>query len=269
MPTKRILYISTEVDPFLQLSSCAGIVTQLAQAMVAEKYEVRMIMPKFGLINERKNRIHEVQRLYGINIRVAEDNISLVVKVASIPKGKIQVYFIDNEELFQKKRIFYDEDDQFYTDNDRRVAFMCKATWSILKSLGWAPHIVHCFGWPWVFVHLYGKCVYNKTSLFKNTQFIQTYGADYFKGSFNPSMLEKVHMHKIQEQDLAPLNNQLNYSSFLSLAQKYADRTTYTFNETHTPALKNLNHLNTPCVANDDDLVANYRNIYEELLNKQ
>ncbi len=266
MIPKKILYIATEVDPFLQLSSCATIVTELAQTMVGEKYEVRIMMPKFGIINERKNRIHEVQRLYGINVRIAEENISLVVKVASIRKGKVQVYFIDNEELFQKKRIFYDENDRFYPDNDVRIAFMCKAIWSILKNLNWGPHIIHCFGWPWVFVHLYGKRVYNKMPLFKNTKFIQTYCSDYFKGNFKPSMLEKVHMAKIQDEDLAPLSSALNYPNFLSLGKKYADKTTYTFSETHTRALESLTKLNTPCVANDDNLLSNYLDMYAKLL---
>ncbi len=263
---KKILYIATEVDPFFKLSSSASIVAQLTQAMVAEKCEVRVIMPKFSVINERKHRIHEVQRLYGVNICVEEENISLIVKVASCSKSKVQIYFIDNEELFQTKKIFHDKNGTFYPNNDIRVAFICKAAWAILENLGWAPDIIHCFGWQWVFIPLYGKRVYNKMSLFKNIKFIQTYGPDYFKNPFGESMIKKVYMRLIKPQDLEPLGNEASYVNFLQMAKQYADATTYSFSESHTPILENLKEIQTTCISDDEHLIDNYRKMYDNLL---
>src|SRR5690606_5576353 len=125
MSKLRILYVASEINPFLQVSDVADYVRKLPQAMQEFGAEIRILGPRFGLINERKNRLHEVVRLSVINITVGDEAKPLVIKVASIPNAKLQVYFIDNEDYFQRKSVFFDIEDNFYDDNDERSIFFC------------------------------------------------------------------------------------------------------------------------------------------------
>jgi starch synthase len=233
--------------------------------MTKQGHEVRVIMPKFGIINERTNRIHEVQRLYGINVGVGDDNISLIVKVAPIKQGKIQVYFIDNEELFEGKRVFHDEAGKFYAQNDSRIAFMCKSAWVILKNLGWSPDIIHCVGWPWSLVPLYGKRFYNNTSLFQDIKFVYTYGPTHFTEDLGPNMAKKALIRNLTEQDLAPIYPEAKFEGFAAIANEYSDKVTYSFNETDSLALDTIKKMGATHVPVDDNICENYLNIYEEL----
>ena len=269
MQKKKILHITTELDPFLAVSSLATIAKEMVQTMGDEKWEVRVMMPKFGMISDRRNRIHEIQRLYGINIRLEEENISLIVKVAPITRWKIQVYFIDNEDLFENQRIFHDEEGVFYANNHIRVAFMCKAAWAILRNLGWAPDIIHCFGWPWALVPFYGRKYYKKMPLFKDIKFVYTHNADFLKEKLDNSFVQKAYMHKIKTLDFYPLTEEVNFENLLIFSQKYADKTTYSYREAHNPALPILEKLGAECIPPGENLAGNYKKIYAELLQEQ
>jgi starch synthase len=126
MSKLRILYISSEIDPFLEISEIASLLRKLPQEMQERGMEIRILIPRFGLINERKHRLHEVVRLSGINISIGEEEKPLIIKVASIPSAKLQVYFLDNEDYFQRKTVFTDKTGNFYDDNDERAIFFCK-----------------------------------------------------------------------------------------------------------------------------------------------
>src|SRR3954468_13862980 len=141
MSKLRILYVASEINPFLQTTQVADFVRKLPQAMQEMGMEIRILVPRFGLINERKNRLHEVVRLSGINIAVGDDEKPLVIKVASIPNAKLQVYFIDNEDYFQRKSVFVDKNNNFHQDNDERAIFFCKGVLETVKKLGWQPDI--------------------------------------------------------------------------------------------------------------------------------
>ena len=142
----RILYVTSEIDPFLKISSAAEFIRLLPQKLQEKGHEIRILMPKFGVINERRNRLHEVVRLSGINIRVGDEEKPLTIKVASIPNAKLQVYFLDNEDYFQRKSVLTDpENNTFYSDNDERAIFFCKGVIETVKKLGWQPDIIHFF----------------------------------------------------------------------------------------------------------------------------
>ncbi|RZK98561.1 MAG: glycogen synthase, partial [Hymenobacter sp.] len=147
MSKLRILYAATEIDPFLQTTKVAELLRRLPAGMQEAGAEIRIFVPRFGIINERKNRLHEVVRLSGINIAVGDDEKPLVIKVASIPTAKLQVYFIDNEDYFHRKSALVDKNDKFYADNDERAIFFCKGVLETVKKLGWSPDIVHCNDW--------------------------------------------------------------------------------------------------------------------------
>src|SRR3989338_11641437 len=145
MSNLRVLYVTSEILPFLEITRAANFVRQLPQGLQAKGVEVRILMPRFGCINERKNRLHEVVRLSGINITVGDEEKPLTIKVASIPNAKLQVYFLDNEDYFQRKSVLVDPvNNLFYKDNDERAIFFCKGVIETVKKLGWQPDIIHC-----------------------------------------------------------------------------------------------------------------------------
>ena len=168
----RILYVASEINPFLQTTEVADFVRKLPQAMQERGMEIRILVPRFGLINERKNRLHEVVRLSGINVIINDEDYPLVIKVASLPGARLQVYFLDNEDYFHRKFVFKDEKDKFFADNDERTIFFCKGVLETVKKLGWAPDIIHCQGWMTSLIPVYLKTLYKDEPVFKNSKVI-------------------------------------------------------------------------------------------------
>jgi starch synthase len=222
MSKLRILYVASEINPFLQTSEVANFVRALPQAMQEKGMEIRILVPRFGLINERKNRLHEVVRLSGINISVGEEEKPLIIKVASIPNAKLQVYFIDNEDYFQRKSVFFDKHDKFHEDNDERAIFFCKGVLETVKKLGWAPDIVHCNDWMTSLIPLYLKTTYKNEPLFKETKSVFAIYNNGFSHKFGDDLFEKIKMVDIDDQLLAPLKSK-DYEGFLKLGMEYAD----------------------------------------------
>jgi starch synthase len=167
MSKLRILYVASEINPFLQTTQVADFVRKLPQAMQERGMEIRILVPRFGIINERRNRLHEVVRLSGINITVGDEEKPLVIKVASVPNARLQVYFIDNDDYFHRKSVFVDSDNNFFPDNDERAIFFCKGALETVKKLGWQPDIVHCTDWMTALIPMYLKTTYKKDPIFK------------------------------------------------------------------------------------------------------
>jgi len=172
MAKTKILFVTHEMSPFLELSKISEITRQLPQAMQEKGYEIRILMPRFGNINERRNRLHEVIRLSGMNIVVDNNDNPLIIKVASIPSARMQVYFLDNEEYFQRKHVFCDDKGKFFDDNHERTVFFCKGALETVKKLGWSPDVVHCHGWMSALVPAYIKTAYKDDPTFKDTKVI-------------------------------------------------------------------------------------------------
>ena len=197
----KILYVTTEIDPFLKVSTAADLVRALPQRLQEKGHEIRILMPKFGVINERRNRLHEVVRLSGINIRVGEEEKPLTIKVASIPNAKLQVYFLDNEDYFKRKSVLTEPDGgKFHADNDERAIFFCKGVIETVKKLGWAPDIIHCHDWMTSFIPLYLKTHYADDPMFKNTKVIFTLYNNGFESPLDSNFMKKTNI-----EDLAPI----------------------------------------------------------------
>ncbi|MBP9550214.1 MAG: glycogen/starch synthase, partial [Chitinophagales bacterium] len=139
MDNKRILIITQELTPYLNGTEMSELVNELPQYMQNHGNELRILMPRYGTINERRHRLHEVVRLSGMNIIIKEDDYPLIIKVASLPGSRIQVYFLDNDDLFKRKYVFHDENEAFYEDNAERMVFFCKAALETVKKFQWAP----------------------------------------------------------------------------------------------------------------------------------
>ena len=223
MSKLRILYVASEITPFLKTSDVADFVRKLPQDMQERGMEIRILVPRFGLINERKNRLHEVVRLSGINISVGDEEKPLIIKVASIPTAKLQVYFIDNEDYFHRKYVFHDKEEKFYDDNDERAIFFCKGVLETVKKLGWSPDIVHCNDWMTALIPLYLKTTYKNDPMFKDTKSVFTVHNNSFEHRFNASnLVEKAKMMDIDDAMLSHLETG-DFTGFIKIGCAYAD----------------------------------------------
>lgn len=222
MQKYKILYVASEIDPFLHTTEVSKFVRKLPQAMQEKGMEIRILVPRFGIINERKNRLHEVVRLSGINISVGEEEKPLVIKVASIPNAKLQVYFIDNEDYFHRKSVFHDKEKKFFSDNDERAIFFCKGVLETVKKLGWAPDIVHCNDWITSFIPMYLKTTYKNDPVFANSKCIFSVYNNYFSHKFDTDLVDKVKMMDIEDDMLSSLNS-ADFNGFIKIGMEYAD----------------------------------------------
>ena len=229
--------------------------------------EIRIFVPRFGIINERKNRLHEVVRLSGINIAVGEEEKPLVIKVASIPNAKLQVYFIDNDDYFHRKSALVDGNNRFHEDNDERAIFFCKGVLETVKKLGWAPDIVHCNDWMTGLIPMYLKTTYKKDPIFNNAKSVFTVYNNEFSHKFDANLHQKVRMIDIEDSNLANLTS--DYSGFVKVGMEYADavmKSDEDFSEDMNAHF--TEHLKTkkvsPLDANTNFLDAHY-NLYTEL----
>lgn len=267
MSKLRVLYVASEINPFLQTSEVADFVRKLPQAMQERGMEIRILVPRFGLINERKNRLHEVVRLSGINISVGEEEKPLIIKVASIPNAKLQVYFIDNEDYFHRKYVFHDKENKFYEDNDERAIFFCKGVIETVKKLGWAPDIVHCNDWMTSLIPLYLKTTYKNDPLFKDAKSIFTIHNNSFSHKFNDDLLEKVKMMDIEDSMLANLQS-ADYQGFIKLGMEFSDSVIMAEEDNSLSELfeeiNDKKKLET--IEQNDNFSESYFNLYNELV---
>jgi len=169
MEKKRVLIVTQEMKPYLIVDEIAKIARELPQHIQENGMEIRILMPRFGDINERRNRLHEVVRLSGINITVDGEDYPLVIKVASLPGARMQVYFLDNEDLFKRKGVFHDNKGKFFKDNDERMIFFCKGVLETVKKFGWPPDIIHCIGTMTSLIPHYLKTAYKDEPVFENS----------------------------------------------------------------------------------------------------
>lgn len=266
MSKLRILYVASEINPFLKTSDVADFVRKLPQAMQEKGMEIRILVPRFGLINERKNRLHEVVRLSGINIAVGDEEKPLVIKVASIPNAKLQVYFIDNEDYFHRKYVFHDKENNFYEDNDERAIFFCKGVIETVKKLGWAPDIVHCNDWMTSLIPLYLKTTYKNDPLFKNTKTVFTVYDTPFKHKFSKDLLDKVRMMDIEDSMLQNLES-ADYQGFIKLGMEFSDAIIKAEeNSTLNGMFEEMTEQKKfEVIEKDDDFTDSYYNLYNEL----
>lgn len=172
MEKRKILIITQEMDPYLALTEVSKIANELPKHILESGSEIRVLMPKFGTINERRHRLHEVVRLSGINVIINDEDFPLVIKVASLPGARLQVYFLDNEDFFKRKLVFHDENNNFFEDNSDRMIFFCKGALETVRKFGWPPDIIHCFGWMTSLIPMYLKTTYKDDPVFANARVV-------------------------------------------------------------------------------------------------
>lgn len=217
---KRVLIVASELSPYVEITDFAHILNKLAVKSFDAGLEVRVIMPRYGSINERRHRLHEVVRLSGINVIIDKDDYPLIIKVASLPNARLQVYFMDNDDYFKRKGVYRDEQDNFYDDNAERMIFFCKSALETVKKFGWPPHVIHCHGWMTSLVPLYLKTAYKKEPVFSYSKVIYTAQPTVFTEKLNPNFVKKaIVSNEIKEKDLDAYKEGTNTALTLGAAK--------------------------------------------------
>ena len=222
MNKKRVLYVSQEINPYTGDTIMGGVANLLPQKTQENGKDIRIFLPRFGTINERRHQLHEVIRLSGMNLIIDDFDHQLIIKVASIQKLRLQVYFIDNEEYFPSKQMFHDLEGNFMSNNDERIIFYCKGVIETVRKLGWAPDIIHCQGWFASLVPMYIKKLYAEEPLFDNVQIIYSVFDNSFDGVLSNSLVDKLLFEKLTRRDISGVQKP-NIQNLHKFAIDYAD----------------------------------------------
>lgn len=198
----KILYITQEIDPYLNINGIGALIQKLPSFAQQNGMEIRILMPRFGTINERRHRLHEVVRLSGMNIIIDDDDFALIIKVASLPGSRIQVYFLDNNEFFKRKFVFEDEEGKPFEDNQDRMIFFCKGAIETVRKFGWPPDLVHCHGWMTSLIPFYLKTVYKNDPVFKNSKVVFSIYDNEYSSSFSESFFQKAAINNLKKEQL-------------------------------------------------------------------
>ncbi len=202
MDKKKVLIVTQEMQPYTALSEISEIARKLPQYIQEKGFEIRVLMPRYGTINERRHRLHEVVRLSGMNIIVDDDDFPLIIKVASLPGARMQVYFLDNEDFFKRKSVFADDKGKVFDDNEDRMIFFCKGVIETVKKFGWAPDIVHCHGWMTSLVPMYLKTAYKNEPLFQHAKLVYSLYNSGIELKFSEDFMSKASINNLEPEDL-------------------------------------------------------------------
>jgi starch synthase len=222
MDKKKVLIVTQEMQPYTALSEISEIARKLPQYVQENGMEIRVLMPRFGTINERRHRLHEVVRLSGMNIIVDDDDFPLIIKVASLPGARMQVYFLDNEDFFKRKSVFENDKGKPFDDNADRMIFFCKGVIETVKKFGWAPDIVHCHGWMTSLVPLYLKTAYDKEPIFQHSKIIYSMYEKSLGKTFSDEFIAKASINNLDPEHLENYKNG-NGMALHGVALNYSD----------------------------------------------
>jgi len=222
MKDKRILYVSSEVTPYLPETEISRMSFEIPKMIHHKGGQIRIFMPHFGIINERRHQLHEVIRLSGMNLIVNDMDMPLIIKVASIPKERMQVYFIDNDDYFKRKAIYTDEDGNLFEDNDERAIFFARGVIETVKKLNWIPDIIHIHGWMSSLIPLYLKEYYVDDPIFTDCKIVTSLYTTQFQGQLNNGLIEKIKFDGIPEDKLTTIK-QSSHTNLLKMAIENSD----------------------------------------------
>lgn len=248
MKDKRILYVSSEVIPYLPETEIASMSFEAPQMVNSKGGQIRIFMPRYGNINERRHQLHEVIRLSGMNLVINDFDMPLIIKVASIPKERIQVYFIDNEEYFKRKATFTDEDGNLFPDNDERAIFFAKGVVETVKKLNWAPDIIHVQGWLASLLPLYLKHYYASEPLFSKSKIVTSIYNQGFEGSLNEELINKIAFDGIDPETIKELEDP-TYENLMKVTIKNSDAAIVGSQELNENLMKILNTTKIPVLS--------------------
>ncbi len=267
---KRVLFVNSEIYPYLPETEISSIGRYLPQGIQEMKKEIRSFMPRYGCINERKNQLHEVIRLSGMNIIIGDVDRQLVIKVASISSARIQVYFIDNEDFFKRKQTACDENGNYFEDNGERAVFFARGVLETVKKLRWAPDIIHCQGWISHVLPLYLKKSYRDDPIFSSSKVVLSLYDDTPRQTFSSGFRDGVLFGNIKPADIPYLDDPTGINLAKTAAQ-YSDGIIIGSLDVDEEILSCCRELGRPTLQYNGDAladgsyVADYERFYEEL----
>lgn len=267
MEKKRVLFVSQEITPYIEETPIARIGRFLPQGIQEKGKEIRTFMPRYGSINERRNQLHEVIRLSGMNLIIDNNDHPLIIKVASIQQARMQIYFIDNEDYFQRKGTLYDKNGKFFEDNDERAIFFARGVLETVKKLGWAPDIIHCHGWFTSFIPLYVKKSYRDNPLFAETKVVMSIYDDDFKEEMASDIAKKIKYDGVTKQDLA-YYKKTNFVSLIKAAVEYSDGMIVGSKKINKELLEYIGKTGKPVLdfQGDEDYLDAFSDFYDKVL---
>ncbi len=221
MPSK-ILYVCQEIKPYLPETEHSVLCRELVQAMQERGNEIRTFMPRYGCINERRHQLHEVIRLSGMNLIIDDNDHQLIIKVASIPSARVQIYFIDNDDYFSRKATLVDAEGNYFADNDERAIFFARGILETVKKLRWTPTVVHCHGWFSAVVPVYLKHVFADDPIFRDIKVVVSLYGDPFPGELDAGFAEKIAGEGVKDEKLEILARP-SYENLCRFVMEYAD----------------------------------------------
>ncbi len=221
----RILFLAQEIYPFLAEETPIRLLNrQLPEYFQGHGYETRTFMPKFGEINERRNQLHEVIRLSGMNLIIDDADHPLLIKVTSIQSARIQIYFIDNDDYFGRRKGVVDENGKEYADNDERCIFFARGAIETVKKLRWTPNIIYCSGWISALAPLYLKKAYADTPFFSHTKIVLSLDDKEYQTAFNSRFTDKLLIEGITANDVRSIAGfSVGYEELMRLAIDNSD----------------------------------------------
>jgi len=271
---KRVLYVSSEIFPYMPETTLSKVGRFLPQRVQENGCEIRSFMPKYGVINERRNQLHEVIRLSGMNIIINDLDRPLIIKVSSISSARMQVYFIDNEDYFFRKHVYGDEENPFFNDNDERAIFFARGVLETVKKLRWKPDIIHCQGWMSHFLPLYLRKVYADDPIFSDSKIVISLYKDGEDQIFNDNTKSKALVPGIKNKDLdtlAPANGinlaklAIQYSNGTIEAEENISQEIKDF--VTKSGVPNLSYIDTS--SEDSNYIQEYIQFYDKILSKK
>lgn len=269
MEKARILYVSQQIYPYIS-ETPQGIMERFLPQGIQEKgKEIRTFMPRYGTINERRHQLHEVIRLSGMNIIIDDVDHPLVIKVASIQQARMQVYFIENDDYYNRRGILCDRDGKYFKDNDDRAIFFSRGVLETIKKLSWSPDIIHCNGWISCVTAFYASTIYKDNPLFTNSKMVISLYEDVGNEMLNGNLYNKIKMRGIPEEALEPFKGDNSYYSLMKIAIDYSSGVTLGSTNVDQELIDYAKEKGKPVLEyhTQDSYIDAYNDFYDEILN--
>ncbi|MCQ2336272.1 MAG: glycogen/starch synthase [Paludibacteraceae bacterium] len=268
MSSVKILYVTQEMVPYLPSTELAEMSRKLPQAIQEQGREIRIFMPKYGCINERRNQLHEVIRLSGMNLIIDDTDHQLIIKVASLPAARMQVYFIDNDDYFRRKFTVADADGTEYADNGDRIVFYARGVLETVKKLRWTPDIIHCHGWFTSLLPAYIKRVYSDDPFFADSKVVYSvYDKDY-QNPLSDTILKHLCADGIAENEISTLKSGASYANLCKFAVDFSDGVVQGSREVDAEVMKYARQEGKMILdyADEESYVSAYNDFYNKIL---
>lgn len=270
MEKKRILYVSQEINPFLPKSPIANYSKRAPQVVQENGKEIRVFMPRYGSVNERRHQLHEVIRLSGMNLIIDDQDHPLIIKVASIPSARIQVYFIDNDEYFKRKATVKDDKGEYYVDNDERSMFFCRGVLETVKKLGWKPDVIHCHGWMAALMPLYVKNIYGDDPHFADVKIVTSLYEGGFNKNWDTRWEEKIKFEGFSDEIIEDIKSG-DYESLMKTSIKWSDGVVISTENLNDELTKAISDSNVEVIGYDEEekQIKSFSEFYDKLIESE